>query len=240
MQNKLFYLAETKDYARFNFIETNRKISDKKVAALVKSIEKRGLQQPIIVNHKYEIVDGQHRFIALRRLGRVIYYVVSNAYRNEEDIVTLQTATRWTAKDYLYSNAAKGNLDSKNAIEFITYWQKNGAAKLTLITGLEVLLEGPGVTILSKLKSDTYRIDTTIAEIVLNCLVELNKYPSGCNVFSQKIARSLKALYYEKDGLNIEVIAAIAKNTYLNAYMNEGDQFKYMLDLYNKYERKTK
>jgi len=89
---KRFTLHETKEYDMFNFLESNREINSSTVKKLVKSIKDKGLQVPIVVNDDRDIVDGQHRFIALRQLGYAVPYIVSHVWHNEDDTVVMQEA----------------------------------------------------------------------------------------------------------------------------------------------------
>ena len=64
-----FKTHETKKYDMFEFLDTNREPSQRIINNLLKSIKQIGVQIPIIVNEDKYIVDGQHRFWALRQLG---------------------------------------------------------------------------------------------------------------------------------------------------------------------------
>ena len=53
-----FYLGETKDYSKFQFVEGNRDIIDSNVKKIEKSILSMGIQCPILVDENYKIIDG--------------------------------------------------------------------------------------------------------------------------------------------------------------------------------------
>ena len=69
-------IVKTTDYSIFKKINGNRGISHSHVTKLTAAIARRNLLQlfPIIVNEKMEIVDGQHRLWAAKRLKLPIYY----------------------------------------------------------------------------------------------------------------------------------------------------------------------
>lgn len=67
------------------------------------------LTQPILVNEKYEIIDGQGRFEALKILGFPIKYVMQNGIGLNECIMMNTRSKDWDAIDYVYSFAEKGN-----------------------------------------------------------------------------------------------------------------------------------
>ena len=66
----------TKDYENFKINDINRTVSQPRVERMVKTLNNEKFVPPIEVKKdrdgKYIIVDGQHRFSALRQLGRSI------------------------------------------------------------------------------------------------------------------------------------------------------------------------
>ena len=231
---KRFSLHESKNYKDFNFISSNRDINDKKVKEIEKSILKYGLMAPILINKIGEIIDGQHRFIALRRLKLPIYYVVCNYYNSEEQIVKLQESTRWKALDYCKSLAERGNLDCKRAIEIAKEYNEETEGKIGEIQTLELLLAGPGFAITSKLKKGEYTIDEEPAAQVLEAIQIIAEHPTSSSPYGPKFSRSLKKMYYKYNGLDLDIIDKIANRNFLKSFTNEGDQFEYLSNLYEK------
>ena len=74
---KSFKLKTTTDYSLLKMNKLNRAINKSQVERLTKNIKRIGLQVPIIVNRNNEVVDGQHRFLALKNLGKPIVYLES-------------------------------------------------------------------------------------------------------------------------------------------------------------------
>lgn len=94
---------KTDQYDIFKFREDNReKIDHAHVRDLCESIESRNLLElrPIMVNSEMEVLDGQHRLLAAKKLGVHIYYQVDDAL-NASDIIIMNVAKRWTLGDYL-------------------------------------------------------------------------------------------------------------------------------------------
>ena len=56
----------------------------------------------------------------------------------------------------------------------------------------------------------------------------------GTTPYGQKIIRTLKRMYHEFNGLDIDAIEHMTSNNYLKAYSNEGEQFDYMAAKYNR------
>ncbi len=84
-------IKKTKNYEMFTFREDNReKIDQSHVQRLVFSIEKRNLLElrPIIVNEKFEVIDGQHRLMAAKFLDVEIFYQQEKKL-DAKDIITM-------------------------------------------------------------------------------------------------------------------------------------------------------
>jgi len=97
------------DYRRFGFIEGNRDIADKRVEGIMESIEKVGwIMNPIVVNERLQIIDGQGRFTALKRLGLPVYYVIHEGAGVKEVIALNVRQKNWTVADYCISYAKQG------------------------------------------------------------------------------------------------------------------------------------
>jgi len=91
-------------------MDWNRSINARHVYGLKNSISKNNLSSanPIIVNDKFEIIDWQHRFEALRLLSKPIYYIVQ-PWLNMGDVQLLNSvAKNWTYEDYLKSYVSVG------------------------------------------------------------------------------------------------------------------------------------
>jgi hypothetical protein len=102
-QNSKVY--ETKDYGIFKIIEGNRSIKEGQVERLIESIKDRNLLNvnPIIVNTKMEIIDGQSRLAAAKQLNVPIHYMVAQV-ANLEDVRLLNINVKtWGMDDYLES-----------------------------------------------------------------------------------------------------------------------------------------
>ena len=70
------YIQKSKDYNIFKTLTGNRELNISHKEKLKKSFKENYLISPIIINEKYEIIDGQHRFNAARELGYYVYYIL--------------------------------------------------------------------------------------------------------------------------------------------------------------------
>lgn len=99
------------DYSVFKKLNTNRDVLAGRVNRLIASISKQYILNPIIVNEKMEIIDGQGRFEALKTLGLPIYYIVVSGIGREECMQLNKYNTKWTILDFAKSYASSGNSD---------------------------------------------------------------------------------------------------------------------------------
>ena len=68
-------VMKTNDYTIFSQIKGNRFINKSHLNRIKQSIKEEYLEVPIIVNEKYEIIDGPHRFEAVKELKKPIYFI---------------------------------------------------------------------------------------------------------------------------------------------------------------------
>ena len=109
---KIAVVYETKNYAKFKIIEGNRPIDHAK--KIIESISEIGmLWQPILVNEKFEIIDGQGRFLAMKTLGIPVIYIIQNGLNTKHVRYLNKNATNWKINDYIHSYAT--GADSKES-----------------------------------------------------------------------------------------------------------------------------
>jgi len=117
-QNDL-QIHSTSDLSVFKILEGNRNINLANVERLVKSIEENGfLQMPIIVNENYEVIDGQHRLMAAKKLNSIIYYHKVNNYDLKTAITLNRNQSNWSIADYIRSYCDLGYKDYIKLQEF--------------------------------------------------------------------------------------------------------------------------
>jgi hypothetical protein len=77
-------IKKTNDYNIFKNLSFNKEKHKSHLNALKVCIEKENLLHlhPILVNHKMEVIDGQHRLEVARELGLDVYYIESQLSYN--------------------------------------------------------------------------------------------------------------------------------------------------------------
>ncbi len=100
---------ETMDYGMFKEMAFNRDATERRVNKIIASFSEKEILNPIVINEKCEVVDGQGRFEALKRLGRPIKFVVAyGADINDCRRMNIYN-TNWNWRDYINSYAKSGN-----------------------------------------------------------------------------------------------------------------------------------
>ena len=99
----------TNDYGMFRVLNGNRDIKQKHVDELKRSMETIGiLDVPILVNEKFEVIDGQHRLEAIKQLGGTVPYTVKPGLGLKECIDMNNDQSPWDTTTYIASKAKIG------------------------------------------------------------------------------------------------------------------------------------
>lgn len=110
------------NYKEFDWLAYNRDINENHVQELIKAFEEQGnftKEMPILVNENMQIIDGQHRFLALKELGLPIYYTVVEGTGIEQARSINRLHRNWTLMDWIESYAASGNPHYRKLLELI-------------------------------------------------------------------------------------------------------------------------
>lgn len=111
----------TDNYDLFKFIESNRTVKKAHVNKLAQQITEGYEMPPIIVKPNGEILDGQHRFEALRELGDPIEFIIRNEIKQDTLQKSNTLVSKWTPKDHINFHMKEGNENYKELKDFIEY-----------------------------------------------------------------------------------------------------------------------
>jgi hypothetical protein len=104
-------IYKTKKYNIFKKQKGNRQVKPNDFQSLHNKVEARDMLKyfPVLVNDKYEIIDGQHRVEVAEALGLTVFYMIVP----DADLVTTKdinvTGKKWTREDFLNSYIELGN-----------------------------------------------------------------------------------------------------------------------------------
>jgi len=116
------------DYGMFKHISGNRELSESNIQAIMNQLRERGQQQPIIINERNEVIDGQHRLEACKRLKMAIQYIKRRGANLDDVISTNIVGKKWAVSDYINRFVAEGNDDYIQLQKFIQEASLHGFA----------------------------------------------------------------------------------------------------------------
>jgi hypothetical protein len=96
-------VLKTNDYSKFKSKDGNRNLNELHLKRLTESVRQNDLlhANPILVNDKYEIIDGQHRFNVCRQLGKSIHYIKVKGLGLQEIQILNANSKNWKLDDYI-------------------------------------------------------------------------------------------------------------------------------------------
>ena len=122
----------TRDYSKFKRLVGNRDIPESRISKIVESIQTIGwVHNPIIVNEKMEVIDGQGRLTALQRLKMPVEYIIAEGAGNKECIYMNMNMVNWKLPDFIKSYAEQGN---ENYQRLLGLMQKYANGNLDIIS----------------------------------------------------------------------------------------------------------
>lgn len=136
MPNNSKQVHTTSDYHLFKSIDGNRNKNLLHINRLKKSMSSRYLFTIIVVNEKFEIIDGQHRFDVIEELKLPLHYIVCKGYGLSEVHILNQNSKTWNMDDFLDGYCSLGYS------EYLTYRKFKDDYKLGHHETLTLLLGG--------------------------------------------------------------------------------------------------
>ena len=131
-REKTYNVYVTKDYNIFKRLIGNRDIPESRISKIVESIQTIGwVHNPIIVNEKMEVIDGQGRLTALQRLKMPVEYIIAEGAGNKECIYMNMNMVNWKLPDFIKSYAEQGN---ENYQKLLSLMQRYANGNLDIIS----------------------------------------------------------------------------------------------------------
>ena len=131
-KEKTYSVYVTKDYSIFKRLVGNRDIPENRISKIVESIQTIGwVHNPIIVNEKMEVIDGQGRLTALQRLKMPVEYIIAEGAGNKECIYMNMNMVNWKLPDFIKSYAEQGN---ENYQRLLSLMQRYANGNLDIIS----------------------------------------------------------------------------------------------------------
>jgi len=220
-----FKLEKTSNYSIFKFYKSNRSLNLSNLKKIEESIRKFGLLQPIITTSSGYILDGQHRFEALKKLKMPVDYIISY---NADDYAVIESnkiRKGWKTMDYVDYWSSNQNYDISLLKKQISKWSKytsigSISAAYTRESKVNVLIQ-----------NGKYRIDLNFGNDIMSDCLFLTEVSD--KAFSSKFIRALKFIKLRNKNFDINRLAKNANYKMLKIYNNEADTYDNIVEVYN-------
>lgn len=106
---KVNIIQETSDYSLFKFLPHNRPVVHSHVMRLAASMAERPHlrpARPVLVNEKYEVIDGQHRLKGSELNEQTVFFMVVPGLTIDDARLLNALQRTWGLLDYAYSYAS--------------------------------------------------------------------------------------------------------------------------------------
>lgn len=229
------YIYETYDYDKFKRLEGNRTDIELRAKRIGSCIDEIGyVTNPIIVNEKNEIIDGQGRKQALQDRNLPIIYTIQDGIGIKECRKINANTANWKQSEYISSYAEEGNENYIRVDNLIKQFPQ-----LSYSTVVGVCLKGTtsgskkGKVIKDGL-IDFSENDYENAKKLLKILAEFQPYLKKLKGNVDKYYNAISCMYkYEIININ-DLLNKISKNYFLlNPVVSTIDAVQQLEDAYN-------
>lgn len=133
-------IKSTTNYDMLKIIDGNRTINKTHVKKLMHSIQNENLlkYQPIVVNEKLEVIDGQHRLEAAKNLGIPIWYTVVEGLNLIDVQVLNENMKTWSLRDFAESYKKIGYKDYAVLLSFCDKYKLPFSVAVPLLSETEI------------------------------------------------------------------------------------------------------
>ncbi len=218
--------VRTMDYDRFRFFNTNRNIVESHVRKLMASISEVGLLEEITINEDYYIIDGQHRFEALKRMSEDIVAKIKIGASSDSIIPVNIMRRGWSITDYINFYSGQGNHNYQLIKDII----ESNDSKLSTGTLLDLYCKGfykPNY-----LRKGKYEINIEKGKRLAEMLIGLEPF---IPLYSQttKFARAFSQVVKTNENFDIKRLQKQLQKRKLMIYPNVSDTVRSIVEVYN-------
>ncbi|HEM5056914.1 TPA: ParB N-terminal domain-containing protein, partial [Streptococcus suis] len=137
----------TTDYSIFSKL-SNRKITEN--SKLEDELLSQGQRQPILVNDKLQVIDGQHRLYYLKKHRKPVRYIIDPTADFKTVISMNTSAVNWGLRDYVYSYSLEGDTEFIKLMNFLE--ENDLLSDKMVITAGAGRRDGTGTQVITRLK----------------------------------------------------------------------------------------
>ena len=230
----------TDDYDKFKRLKGNRDIKGTK--KVIKSIKDVGyILSPILVNEKYEVVDGQNRLDALKELKMPVAYIRCEGIGINECRALNTSQSNWTTEQFIASYAENGYESYERLFELVKDFKKKGfGLEGILFIANPKMIPHIGGANFSVVKNGGFVLTEERYEIarrrLTSCIaLKLVDFKEKYDMVSRSYWGAI-AYAYEHQEINIKTLAQKLFENPLEVVSTSrvADQLRYFDDIYNK------
>jgi len=228
-------IRKTKNYDKFKMHKANREVNKNHIENIKKSMQQNFLITPIIVNDKYEVIDGQHRLHACIDLRLPVYYCIKKNYGIKEMQRLNAINKNWIPKNYLNSGVVLGDQNYIDYKRFKNKYDFSHEINITLLCNNTSHIEN------EKFKKGTFKVkDYNLACRYAETIHLISPYYDG---FKRRrfISAILFLIKNKQDVFSMEEFLLKLKNrpNSLQHCINTKQYLELIEEIYN-YRRKIK
>ena len=145
----------TKNFKLFELLNGNRPVSKAYVNFLMESMKEKLQTTILIINEKNQIIDGQHRFMALKALNYPMYCIVASGYGLSEVHRYNTGQHNWSLTNYMDSYADKCNMEQYKIYKYFKKkWDIGHKECIALLSGTRL----PGRKVMKAFKTGRFKV----------------------------------------------------------------------------------
>lgn len=162
----------TKDYSKFNKLKGNREL--KSVNKIIKSVMEVGyIPNPLLCNEKLEVIDGQNRLEAFKRLGLPIYYYCMEGLSLKEAQSLNMGQSNWNTENFVCSYASEGKQSYVFLLALFEEFKPISFIEIAAISKNEVTKNGFGSSAIKNGSFEMSKAEYLVTQSKLRVLHEL-------------------------------------------------------------------
>lgn len=132
-------LASSSDYGAFKMLDFNRELNRGIIERIKLDMAEVGFLpiHHINVTKDYEIIDGQHRFVAAKELGIPFYYMITDDTIDTAKVMIVSNTNKrsWTPDDYTHYYAKLNNPYYMGLLDFAKRHDIRTGVAMSFISG---------------------------------------------------------------------------------------------------------
>lgn len=139
-------IYKTTDYDAFKFHRLNRPLSDPEVNKFLNKFSNGEFylaDLPVVIDDKWNVIEGQHRVVGAKILGLPVYYKFAEVL-TVNDVTKIQKNAAWTTADFARSFAKQGKDSYIKLEKFKNDYKFGYGFCVTLLSGTQQGLKRTG------------------------------------------------------------------------------------------------